>query len=153
LTKVLIVYESKYGNTKRAAEAIIEGMKQVKEMEITLASVKEVNLNKIADYHVILIGSPNHIGGPTRGVKGFIDKLSKLHLEGKMFGVFDTYMGRDFEKAVKKMEEKISKKAPAMKRMVPGLSIKVQGLKGPILEEELQKCKVFGNKIAEQLIL
>jgi len=32
-----------------------------------------------------------------------------------------------------------------------GLSIKVQGIKGPILEGELPRCEEFGNKVATQL--
>jgi hypothetical protein len=68
-----------------------------------------------------------------------------------MFAVFDTYIKGDFEKAVKKMEKRINEKVPELKLIAPGLSIKVQGMKGPILEEELPKCKEFGKKIATQL--
>ena len=39
MAKVIIVYESKWGNTKIAAEAIAEGMKEVSGTETT---VKEV---------------------------------------------------------------------------------------------------------------
>ncbi|MEM0007643.1 MAG: hypothetical protein QXR89_05180 [Candidatus Bathyarchaeia archaeon] len=110
-----------------------------------------MDFKEIPSYDAMLIGSPNHMGGPTRGIKGFIDKLSKLQLDGKKFAVFDTYMGRDFEKAVKKMEKRISEKAPSLKRIAAGLSIKVQGVKGPIAEDELPKCKEFGKNIAIQL--
>lgn len=85
MLKIIIVYESKYGNTKNVAEAILDGIKEVGEIEFSLNEVKEVNFNNISDYDAILIGSPNHMGGPTRGIKNFIDKLSKLKLEGKMF--------------------------------------------------------------------
>ncbi|MEM2367820.1 MAG: flavodoxin family protein, partial [Candidatus Bathyarchaeia archaeon] len=133
MVKVLVVFESRYGNTKRVAESIIEGINEAGGVEVSLKELKEVNLNEIPSYDAMLIGSPNHMGGPTRGIKGFIDKLSKLQLDGKKFAVFDTYMGRDFEKAVKKMEKRISEKAPSLKRIAAGLSIKVQGVKGPIV--------------------
>ena len=149
--KVIVAYESKYGNTRLVAEAIIEGMKEVEEIETVLSELKEADLNKVPDYDAILIGSPNHWGGPTRGVRKFIDKLSKLNLEGKLFAVFDTCLGKDFEKAVKKMEKRINEKVPGMKQIAPGLSIRVQGMKGPILEEELPKCREFGSKIATQI--
>ena len=151
MTKVIVVYESKYGNTKLVAETLIEGMSEVKGIEVVLNELKEVDLNKVPDYDAILIGSPNHFGGPTRGIRKFIDKLGKLPLNGKVFAVFDTYIRGDFEKAVKKMEKRINEKVPGLKQIVPGLSIKVQGMKGPILEEELPKCKDFGKKIANQL--
>jgi len=151
LAKVIVVYESKYGNTKFVAETIIEGLKKVKGIETVLSELKKVDLNEIPDYDAILVGSPNHLGGPTRGIKKFIDKLGKLNLKGKMGAVFDTYLGGNFEKAVKKMEKKINEKVPGLKLVAPGLSIKVQGMKGPILEGELPKCKEFGNKIATQM--
>ncbi|MEM3090535.1 MAG: flavodoxin domain-containing protein [Candidatus Bathyarchaeia archaeon] len=151
MTKVLIVFESRFGNTKRVAEAIIEGINEVGGLEVSLKELKEVDLKEISLCDAILVGSPNHVGGPTRGIKGFIDKLGELKLVGKKFAVFDTYMGRDFEKAVKKMEKQISEKAPGLRRIAAGLSIKVQGIKGPIVEGELPKCKEFGKNIAVQL--
>lgn len=149
--KVIVVYDSKYGNTKLVAETIAAGMRQVEGMETVVSGVKEVDLNRIPDYDAILLGSPNHIGGPTRGIKKFIDKLGKLPLEGKMFAVFDTYLGKDFEKVVKKMERRISEKVPGLKPVAPGLSIRVEGMKGPISEGALPKCREFGNKIATQM--
>lgn len=151
VAKVIVVYESKYGNTKLVAEKIIEGMNEVGGIEAVLSELEEVDLNKIASYNAILIGSPNHFGGPTRGIKKFIDKLGKLPLEGKMFAVFDTYISGDFEKAVKKMEKRINEKVLGLKRLAPGLSIKAQGMKGPLVEVELPKCKEFGKKVATQI--
>jgi len=151
LAKVIVVYESKYGNTKLVAESIIDGMREVEGIEAVLSELKEADLNKVPDYDAILIGSPNHFGGPTRGVRKFIDKLGKLNLKRKLFAVFDTYLGRDFEKAVKKMEKRINEKVLGLKQIAPGLSIKVGGIKGPILEGDLPKCKEFGNKIATQI--
>jgi len=151
LAKVIVVYESKYGNTKLVAETIIEGMRQIKGIETALNEVKEVDISQIASYDAILIGSPNHIGGPTRGIKKFIDKLGKLNLSGKRFAVFDTYLGKDFEKAVKKMEKRINEKVPELKMIASGLSIRVQGMKGPIAEAELPKCREFGKKLATQI--
>jgi flavorubredoxin len=133
------------------AELIIEGMNEINEIEASLKEIKEVDLKTLSDYDVIIIGSPNHMGGPTRGIKGFIDKLGKIELEEKMFAVFDTYMGKDFEKAVKKMEKQIKGRTLGLKQIVDGLSVKVQGMKGPIVERELPKCKEFGKNIAIQL--
>jgi flavodoxin len=152
LSKILVVYESKYGNTKRVAETIVEGMRHVDETEITLKEVKNVDSNAIPSYDIIVIGGPTHFGGPTRGVKKFINKLSSFSLEGKQFAVFDTYIEGDFEKGTKKMEQIVGEKAPAMKMAAPGLSIKVEGMKGPIAEGELLKCEEFGAKIASQLM-
>lgn len=106
MTKVIVVYESKYGNTKLVAGTIIEGINEIEKMETVLKGVKDVEPEEIRGCNMILVGSPNHFGGPTRGVKKFIDKLGKLGLEWKMGVVFDTYMGGDINKAMKKMEKR-----------------------------------------------
>ena len=148
LTRILVVYESKYGNTRLVAEKIIEGMTETEEIEAVLSEVKKVDLNDVVKYDAILIGSPNHIGRPTGSIGKFIDKVGKLGLKKKWTAVFDTYLGKDFEKAVKKMEKRISEEAPGLKIIAPGLSIRVQGMKGPITEGELTKAEEFGNQIA-----
>ena len=151
MAKAIVVYESKYGNTKLVAETIVEGMRGVSGIETVLSEVKEVDLGQLTDFDVILVGSPNHMGSATRSIRKFIDKLGKLNLEGKLAAVFDTYLGGDFEKAVKKMEKQIGQKVPGLKLAASGLSIRVEGMKGPITEGELPKCKDFGVKIASQL--
>jgi len=151
LAKAIVVYESKYGNTKLVAETIIEGMREVSGVETALSELKEVDLNQVTGCDALLVGSPNHIGSATRSIRKFIDGLGKLNLEGKPTAVFDTYVGGDFEKAVKKMEKQISEKAPGLKLAAPGLSIRVKGMKGPIADGELPKCREFGTRVATEL--
>jgi len=151
LVKIFVVYDTKYGNTKLVAEKIVEGIREVEGMKIAISDVKEVDLERIADSDAILIGAPNHMGRPARTIREFMDKLGKLDLKAKWVAVFDTYLGGDFEKAVKEMEKRIGEKVPSLKLITSGLSIKVQGVKGPITDGELPKCKDFGKKIATQL--
>ena len=151
MVKVFVVYDTKYGNTKLVAEKTVEGMKKVEGIETTISDVEKTDPEKAADYDAILVGSPNHFGGPVGGINRFIDKLGKLDLKAKWIAVFDTYIDKDFEKAVKKMEKRIGEKLPALKLITSGLSIKVDGMKGPIADGELPKCIDFGKKIADQL--
>ena len=149
--KVFVVYDTKYGNTKLVAETIADGLKELEGMETAISDIEELDLDNIPDFDLVLIGSPNHMGGPVRGITRFIDELGKRDMEGKQAAVFDTYMGGDFNKAVSKMEARIKQKAPSLRLISSGLSIKVEGMKGPIVEGEIPKCREFGNKIAEQL--
>ena len=142
--KVLIVYDTKYGNTKKVGELIAEGINTASGNEITIENVKDVNLNKEETYDLILIGSPNQMGSHVSSVKKFIKNLSKGTLKADSYAAFDTYMSKDFEKVVNKIEKQVSKIMPDLKKASPGLSIKVGGMKGPIVEEDLSKCKDFG---------
>ena len=151
MVRVIVVYDTKYGNTKLVAEKIKEGIDETEGIETTISDVAETDPKRATDYDAILIGSPNHFGGPVRGIKKFIDKLGKLDLKAKWAAVFDTYIEKDFEMATKKMEKRISEKVPSLKLVTSGLSVKVEGMKGPIVDGELPKCKDFGKKIATQL--
>lgn len=150
--QVIIVYDSKFGNTKLVAETILEGINEVERMEAVLKRIEQTDLAELLDYDLILIGSPNHYGGPTKEMKEFIDRLENTGLAGKPVAVFDTYLGVGFfEKAVRRMEGRLNEKVPGLKLLVPGLSIRVEKSKGPVAEGELSKCKDFGQKIAHQL--
>ena len=150
MVKVLVVYDTKYGNTKLVAEKIVEGMRKVGGIETAIADVKGVNFEEVASSDAVLLGSPNHVGRPARGIDAFIDKLGKLDLKTKWVAVFDTHMASD-ERAHAKIEKRIGEKLPCVKLITPGLSIKVDGMEGPIVEGELIKCVDFGKKIATQL--
>ena len=76
MVRVIVVFESRYGNTRRVAESIIEGIKEAGGVEVSLKELREVDLKEIPNYDAILIGSPNHVGGPTRGVKASSTNLA-----------------------------------------------------------------------------
>jgi flavorubredoxin len=153
LAKVFVVYDSKYGNTKLAAENILEGIREVEGIETAIGYVKEVNTGKVADCDAIVLGAPNHMGRPSRTMKKFVDRLAELDLKAKDVVVFGTYSGRirTVDRAVKKLEKMVEKKLPNLNLISPGLSIRVNGIPGPLVEGELPKCVDFGKKIAHQL--
>ena len=151
MAKAMIIYDSKYGNTRLVAETIAEAMEEGSEVEATVRAVKTVEPAQVAGSDAILIGSPNHMGKATRRIRKFIDSLGEADLKGKLAAFFDTYLGGDFEKAVKKMEKQIAENAPDLKLVTPGLSVRVTGMKGPVAEEELPKCREFGSRIANEI--
>lgn len=146
---MLIAFDTKHGNTKKVAEMIADGIKTNDVNEVSIENVKDIDMSKDITYDLIVIGSPNHVGRHTKSVKKFIKSLSNAPLKGKSFVVFDTYMSKDFEKTVKKMEKQINGLMPDLTKANSGLSIKVGGMKGPIIEEDIPKCKEFGIKLAK----
>jgi flavorubredoxin len=153
LAKVFVIYDSKYGNTKLAAEKIVDGISEFGGIETAIGYVKEIDISKVADYDAIILGAPNHMGSPSRTMKKFVDGLTEIDLKVKSVAVFGTYSGRarPVDRAVKKVEKMVQKKLPNLNRILPGLSIRVKGIPGPIAEGELSKCVDFGKKIASQI--
>ncbi|MFX1593865.1 MAG: flavodoxin family protein [Promethearchaeota archaeon] len=157
--KVLIVYDTKYGNTEKVAKLIAEGINSNNGNEVIVNNVKDVNLKKEASYDLILIGSPVHFGKHVGSVKKFINKLPKSQLKVNTYSIFNTYMGEDpetteegicyYKKMLDKMDKQINEMMSNLTKLSSPLSIKVAGMKGPILNEELPKCKDFGMKIVQ----
>ncbi|RDE10717.1 MAG: hypothetical protein C4K49_12820 [Candidatus Thorarchaeota archaeon] len=148
----LIVYENKYGNTKRLAGAIAEGIRQAGNIECKVAAVGEVQPDELPEYDTVLFGCPNHMQGPSRGIMSFIDRAAIVDLSGKTGAAFDTYMGGNKGIAVTKLEQKIRQKLPGMRLVIPGLSAEVRSRTGPLVEEEIPRASQFGKIIGEALL-
>jgi NAD(P)H dehydrogenase (quinone) len=67
VSKMIVIDESMLGNTRSVAEGIREGARQEPGTEVELTTVKKVQLNDLTRYDKIVIGSPTHMGKPTRG--------------------------------------------------------------------------------------
>ena len=152
--KVLIIYDSKYGNTKLVAEQIALGLKKQNSIEVSIGYVKEIDSTKLSSFDALIIGAPNHMGKPSRTISKFVDNLSKVGVAAKWAAAFDTYFQRDRYqgKAMGKLEKKIAERLPMVELLSPGLSIKVKGVNGPIVEGELPKAEEFGKRIGSAII-
>jgi flavorubredoxin len=83
----------------------------------------------------------------------FIDHLASAELNAQKVAVFGTYAGKERiqDRAVKKLERIVAEKLPNLKLVMPGLSVHVKGVSGPVVEGELPKCVEYGKAIATQL--
>jgi len=153
LIKIFIAYDTKYGNTKLAAESIMEGINEVNGFEASIGYVKEIETRKLAGYSAMVLGAPNHMGRPSQTMKKFINRLAELDLKIKNIAIFGTYAGRvrTPDRAVRKLEKMVEEKLPDLKLILPSLSIRVSGIPGPVVEGELLRCKDFGKRMAIQI--
>jgi len=62
--KAFVIYESMYGNTHEVAEAILEGLESVGDVE--LGSVTQVTPESVSDCDLIVVGGPTHMRGMSR---------------------------------------------------------------------------------------
>lgn len=87
MSKVLIVYATNYGNTKKMAEAIAEGAKSVNKTIVDIKTAEEVTAEQVQAADALIVGSPVHMGSPDWRVKKFIDTVcSKLWMGDKLIG-------------------------------------------------------------------
>jgi len=91
MTKILIAYYSRTGNTEELAKAVAEGVKDAGG-EATLKEVGEVHPEELLAYDGIVIGSPVYFGGMAADVKKLIDEsiCVRRKLENKVGAAFVT---------------------------------------------------------------
>lgn len=98
MAKVLVIYASDYGNTKKAAEAVVEGVNSVQSATATLKAAEDITKDDMLAHDAYIMGSPVHMGCMDWRLKRFIDKVcSQLwmgdELVGRVGGVFTTGSG------------------------------------------------------------
>ena len=95
MAKILVVYDSKTGNTEKMAFAVAEGAKQVGEGEVVVKKVDQTSLEDLADADGIIMGSPTYFGQMSYRLKALIDESVKIHekLEGKVGAAFTSSGG------------------------------------------------------------
>jgi NAD(P)H dehydrogenase (quinone) len=93
MTKVLIVYTSSFGNTKRMAEAIADGARSVQETEVLLKKAPDVMLNDVRTADAVIVGSPVRHRNADAQIQQFIENICEQlwltdEMVGKVGGVF-----------------------------------------------------------------
>jgi len=87
--KVLIVYDSRSGNTEKMAHAVSEGVSD-EGLDVEAKMVDEASVDELPGVDGLILGSPVYYGLPTAKMKEFIDDSVKYHgkLDGKVGGAF-----------------------------------------------------------------
>jgi len=95
MTKVLVVYDSKTGNTEKMAFAVAEGAKQIKGVEVIVKRVDQTRVKDLSKADGIIMGSPTYYGQMSAKLKVIIDESVKIHgkLEGKVGAAFTSSGG------------------------------------------------------------
>jgi len=91
MQKVLIVYYSRGGNTRKMAELIADGVKS-EGMEAAVRDVKDVLADDLLQYDGLVFGSPTYYGTMCAEIKKLFDDSVRFHgkLDGKAGAAFSS---------------------------------------------------------------
>ena len=89
--KILIIYYSQTGNTKKMAGLVAEGVKS-EGVDVELKNVEEVKARELLKADGIIIGSPTYYGGMAYQIKRLLDESVEFHgeLAGKAGAAFSS---------------------------------------------------------------
>jgi len=149
--RLLVVYYTGTGNTKRMAEEIGKGAEQLG-VNVQTKSVEECALSDLAEADGIVIGSPTYFSNVAWQVKKLIDESIALYrkenqLRGKVGGCF-TSSGtrRDGKDCIRMLELTLGFHHKL--KMEPGI-IRSSGDRE---EEVSEMCQQYGMEIAKQIL-
>ena len=90
--KILVLYFSKNGNTRRLAEAVVEGVNAITGAEALLKKTDQVTRDDFLEASAIIAGSPVYFGTMAAQLKQVFDEFVSVRkkMENKIGAVFST---------------------------------------------------------------
>jgi NAD(P)H dehydrogenase (quinone) len=88
--KLLVLYDSRSGNTEAMAKAVAQGAEKVKGVEVDVKKAEGFDAKRLKDYDAIIAGSPTYYGEMSGRLKAVFDESVAIHgqLEGKVGAAF-----------------------------------------------------------------
>lgn len=154
--KILVAYDSYFGNTEQVARAI--GGAIDPQHQVSITRISELKPEQLQGLDVLLVGSPTRAFSASDATKAFLKGLPAGSLQGVKVAAFDTRMD--------------VKKAPGILRFLAGIfgfaaapiaaqlqkkggtplgepqGFMVKDTEGPLDEGELQRAAEWGMSIA-----
>lgn len=147
--KVLILYYSGSGNTKKMALAIAEAMKS-SAMSVIVEEAEKFDISLLPNYDSIVLGSPTYFSNVAWQVKKVIDE-SIVHygggkLKGKVAGIFTSAgTSRDGKDCLKMLEVALG--FHHKMKVVEGI-LRVDGESDREVEK---RCQEYGRRLLKEI--
>ncbi|MEX1308137.1 MAG: flavodoxin family protein [Eubacteriales bacterium] len=151
--KIVVLYDSVFGNTKKVAEAMADALKAKGAVTVSAADLKTED---IADADALVVGSPTRAFNPTPVMTGVLKSLpnlagkkalvfdtrsDKVDLDSKMFNFFEKFFGY----AAAKMARVLKRKGAAV--VAEPMGFFVAGVEGPMKDGEIERATEWAKAI------
>lgn len=162
--KIIIIYDSVYGNTEKIASAVAQALagpsvalREGGQDEVILKKVSEAKTDDLEDIGLLIVGSPTHGGRPTPAVQEFLKKIPNGTLKNAKVAAFDTRISPDGKNFFMRLIIKIFNfAAPKINRdlKIKGVSLAiepegfiVEKKEGPLKAGELERAAQWAKKL------
>jgi flavodoxin len=155
--KILIIYDSVFGNTEQIAQAIYAALSSHEEVEVI--RVSDVKPEQLTGLNLLIVGSPTQRFRPTAAINNLLKRIAKNGLKGVKIAAFDTrltmsniqrtpilaFFVRLFGYAAKPISVKLKKKGG--ESIISPDGFFVEEIKGPLKAGELQRAADWAKQI------
>jgi flavodoxin I len=147
--KILVIYDSVYGNTEKVARAIGGAIAS----DVKVINAKEAKPSDMEGLDILIIGAPTQGGRPTQDMQNFLKDISKTDIKGLKFASFDTRISARwvgiFGYAAGRIAKNLRKKgADLIKDPEPFF---VNGTEGPLKEGEIERAAAWAQEVVNTL--
>ncbi|MFX1521194.1 MAG: flavodoxin family protein [Promethearchaeota archaeon] len=147
--KVLVIYDSVYGNTEQIAQAI--GNALGSQEDVKILQVSNVKPEQLTGLKLLIVGSPTHGGRPTPAIRDFLNNVTESAIREINVAAFDTRvttrLARIFGYAAGRIAGRLKRKGGALIASPEGFFVK--GGKGPLKEGELERAASWAKEFTK----
>lgn len=155
--KALIIYDSVFGNTEKIAHAI--GRALAMSIHVKVNKIDEMTPEKLADYDLLIIGSPTRQFRPTTALSQFLKKIPDNYFKGIKTAVFDTrfseseikkirilwFFVKIFGYAAESIAKQVRRKGAEL--IVPPEPFYVNKTEGPLKAGEIERVQNWADRL------
>jgi flavodoxin len=156
--KIIIIYDSAFGNTEKIARAIFDGFDSQEERE--LFRVNDISSQQLKDANLIIVGSPTQGFRPLPSIQKFLETIPEDLFKNINVAAFDTRIGgKEAGKtgkfvarlggyAATRIASTLTKKGG--KLIVTPEGFNVNDSKGPLGQGEFERASSWAKEILEK---
>ncbi|HVX71371.1 MAG TPA: flavodoxin domain-containing protein [Devosia sp.] len=153
--KIVVVYDSVYGNTRTIAETVRDMLATGN--EVRLASVQEARNLDLTATELLVVGSPTRGFRPTPHISSYVEGLDRV-APGKLAAAFDTRLDLETVKpeplrwvidvggyAASRIAASLERHGFVMKGGLAGFL--VEGAEGPLKDGEVERAREWARNL------
>lgn len=156
MEKIMVIYDSVFGNTAKVAEAIGKALEGASQVEVS--HVKDVDITALNTFDILFVGSPTRGFRPTEGIQQLLKGLSGDTLKGVQTAAFDTRIApvdikSGFLRFIVKLggyaDKIIARKLTKAggEEAIPSAGFAVKDTEGPLKEGELERAADWARDV------
>jgi len=162
--RILVIYDSVFGNTEKIAQAIAQAIGQAiagglgAPAEAELLHVAKVQSCRMEDSDLLVVGSPTRGFRPTEDLANLLERLAPNALQGRRVAAFDTRFKADEQKSIvtrfvvktggyaaKRIADRLKKAGAVL--IVPPEGFYVADIEGPLNDGELERAAAWAKSL------
>jgi flavodoxin len=158
--KILVIYDSVFGNTEQVARAIGDSLGSGE--EVATLRVGSVTVSQLNGLDLLVVGSPTRGFRPTEGINTFLKSIPSGSLKGLKVAAFDTRMTLEdinspvlnfivrfigYRFAASSIASALKKKGGELVAPPDGFYVKKS--EGPLKDGELERAVEWARKIKD----